>query len=144
MGQGRVFRRCGCRSPETGTMLGAGCPRLASSPRHGSWYLSVELPAVVGQRRRVRRGGYRTRAAAVEALEKLQAPRRPQEPGLTVGAWLQRWLDSRVSLRPSTVVAYQSHLRGYLLPHLGGVRLDELTVAEVRQVRRAGECAQAL
>ncbi len=61
MDRGSVFRRCGCRDQATGRLLGARCPRL-NSRRHGTWYFSVELPSVAGDRRRVRRGGFTAQA----------------------------------------------------------------------------------
>src|SRR6266487_4381718 len=126
-----VFKRCSCRNPATGRLLGAACPRLTSA-RHGSWYFSVELPAAAGARRRVRRGGFRSRAAAVAALEALRDRPAGHEPGLLTGAWLERWLASRVSLRASTRRSYAAHVRGYLIPYLGGIPLAQLTTADVQ------------
>jgi hypothetical protein len=73
MNQGSVYRRCGCRNENTGRLLGARCPGLRSAG-HGSWYFSAELPSAAGRRRRVRRGGFATRAAVVAALEALASP----------------------------------------------------------------------
>ena len=65
---GSTFKRCGCRDPRTGRQLGRRCPHLRKRG-HGSWYLAVELSAAPdGRRRRVRLGGYATRAAAQAAL----------------------------------------------------------------------------
>jgi len=133
MGHGSVFRRCGCRDESTGRLLGARCPRLRSA-RHGSWYFSADLPSAVGQRRRVRRGGYLTRAAAANALEALAGPAAAVAPGMTTGQWLERWLASRVSLRASTSRSYAAHVRGYLVPHLGGIPLVQLSAADVQQM----------
>lgn len=48
--------------------------------------------------------------------------------GTTLGEWLERWLEDRRSrIQPATYVNYRGHVRLYLLPGLGGVRLDELT-----------------
>jgi len=67
MDHGSVYRRCGCRDESTGRLLGARCPGLRSL-RHGRWYSSADLPSGTGQRRRVRRGGFATRAADPAAL----------------------------------------------------------------------------
>jgi hypothetical protein len=131
MGRHSVFKRCGCRDAATGRLLGAACPRLAST-RHGSWYFSAELPAATGARRRVRRGGFRTRAAAAAALEELRCHPAGPEPGLLTRTWLERWLVSRVSLRASTRRSYAAHIRGYLIPHLGGIPLAQLTPGDVQ------------
>jgi integrase len=133
MDHGSVFRRCGCRDQETGKLLGTRCTKLRSA-RHGSWYFSADLPSAAGQRRRVRRGGYATRAAAAAALEALAGPAAALAPGLTTREWLQRWLASRVSLRTSTSRSYAAHVRGYLVPHLGGIPLAELSSADVQQM----------
>jgi len=130
MNHGATYRRCGCRDTNTGRLLGARCPGLRS-PGHGSWYFSADLPSAAGERRRVRRGGFETRAAAVAALEELTAPPNP-EPGLTTGDWLVRWLASRVSLRASTARSYAAHVRGYLVPYLGAIPLAVLTPGEVQ------------
>jgi integrase len=52
--------------------------------------------------------------------------------GLRTGEWLERWLASRVSLRASTRRGYAAHVRGYLVPYLGGIPLAELSPADVQ------------
>jgi integrase len=131
MNHGSVFRRCGCRDEGTGRLLGARCPGL-SSRRHGTWYFSVELPSPSGDRRRVRRGGFASKPAAVAALEALSGAIPGPVQGLRVGEWLERWLASRVSLRDSTSRGYAAHVRRYLVPYLGGVPLAELSAADVQ------------
>jgi integrase len=106
------------------------CPGLRS-PGHGSWYFSADLPAAAGKRRRVRRGGFATRADAVAALDALGSPAGP-EAGLSTGEWLVRWLGSRVSLRASTSRSYAAHVRSYLVPYLGGIPLAALTPGDVQ------------
>jgi integrase len=126
-----VYRRCGCKDESTGRLLGARCPGLRDV-KHGSWYFSIDLPSAAGQRRRVRRGGFATRAAAVAAREALASPAVSPEPRLSTGEWLGRWLASRVSLRASTARSYAAHVRGYLLPYLGGIPLAALTAGDVQ------------
>jgi integrase len=131
MDHGSVFRRCGCRDPATGRLLGARCPELRSR-RHGTWYFSVELPSPARDRRRVRRGGFASRQAAAAALDALSGPGLGPELGLRTGEWLERWLASRVSLRVSTSRGYAAHVRGYLIPYLGGISLAEVSPADVQ------------
>jgi integrase len=52
----------------------------------------------------------------------------------TVGQFLQRWLDETVApnLAPLTHATYESHVRHYIEPALGGVRLDRLRVSDVQ------------
>ncbi len=52
--------------------------------------------------------------------------------GLKTAEWLERWLASRVSLRASTSRGYAAHVRGYLVPYLGGIALAELSPADVQ------------
>jgi integrase len=65
----------------------------------------------------------------------------------SVARWLQFWLGS-VQLRPSTVNSYRQHVCRYLIPVLGRLRLDELTVHRVQACfdllarRRAGTGAR--
>ena len=132
---GGVYRRCGCVDLATGRQYGRACPRLAAGGRHGSWYVRLELPAGLdGRRRRIRRGGYPSRAAAMAVLARLRAPR-PGDTGtriLTVGDWLAHWLVSRTATAPSTVRGYAAHVRLYLTPYLGEVLLGELSVTQVQ------------
>ncbi len=134
-GDGCVYRRCGCADPVTGRQLGGQCPRLAAGGRHGSWYVRLELPAGLdGRRRRIRRGGFPSRRAAVAVLARLQAPR-PGDAGgrvLTVGDWLAHWLISRTSPAASTIRGYAAHVRLYLAPYLGQVPLAELSAGQVQ------------
>jgi len=132
MGRGSVYRRCGCRDESSGKLLGARCPGLASAG-HGSWYFSAELPSSSGERRRVRRGGLASREEAVAALAALTSRVAP-EPGLTTGEWFRRWLASRVSLRASTRRSYGAHVRGYLVPYLGGIPLAALSAGDVQDM----------
>ena len=94
----------------------------------------MELPSPAGDRRRVRRGGFASRQAAVAALEALSGPALGPESGLQTGEWLERWLTSRVSLRASTSRGYAAHVRGYLVPYLGGIPLAELSPADVQEM----------
>ncbi len=131
MDHGSTYRRCGCREQATGRLLGTLCPGLSSS-LHGSWYFSADLPSASGKRRRVRRGGFATQEAAAAALEKLSSATGSPDPGLATEEWLWRWLEARVSLRASTSRSYAAHVRGYLVPYLGGMPLAALTAGDVQ------------
>jgi integrase len=129
-----LIKRCGCRDRRTGRQAGRNCP-LLSRPGHGSWYLTCELPAGPdGRRRRVRIGGYPTRAAAGAALARLRAPSGPSHSAAvwTTGQWLETWLASGQALRPSTRCGYRQHLDCYLIPAIGQVPLALLTAADLR------------
>jgi hypothetical protein len=91
------------------------------------------VATVGGRRERVRRGGYLTRrdaAAARDALLHRSAEDRGVE-AWTVARWLRYWLTTRTSIRPSTLRSYTEHVEQHLIPHLGRVRLGELTGRQV-------------
>jgi integrase len=131
MDYGSTYRRCGCRDQELGKLLGTQCQGL-SSPEHGSWYFTADLPSASGERRRVRKGGFPSQVEAIAALEKFSSVTGNVKPGLTTDEWLGRWLESRVSLRASTARSYAAHIQGYLTPYLGSIPLAALTAADVQ------------
>jgi integrase len=125
---GVIVKRCGCMQPGTRRRLGCRCPRLAERG-HGSWYFHCSITMMFGRRERVRRGGYPTRRAAEtardELLEQSRAERTTQT--WTVARWLRYWLSTKTGIRPSTRRSYTEHVERHLIPHLGRVRLGELT-----------------
>jgi hypothetical protein len=116
--------------PALGDRWGIHCPQLTRTG-HGSWYLTIELSTgPTGARRRLRRGGYRTRAQAQRALAGLRQPH-PADPRralLTTAQWLAHWLATRLRPRPATLRSYHPHL----VPHLGGILLRELCLDDVQ------------
>ena len=121
------------RVPRPGKGRAAGKPLpKRGRPGHGSWYLSLELPAGLDRhRRRIRRGGFRTRKAAEKALARRRMPADP-ESVLTTGEWLERWLEQRTGPRESTIRGYAAHVRLYLRPCLGHILLADLTGQHVQ------------
>jgi hypothetical protein len=117
MRRNHVYKRCSCRDLRTGRAVGVRCPRLRERG-HGSWYFSVELPAA--GLARVRRGGFRSRVAAEQARDYLLGTDTdPDRCAVTVGQWLDLWLQTR-SLGFSTHRIYAQHIRDYLIPYLVG------------------------
>jgi integrase len=82
---------------------------------------------------RVRRGGYPSRHAAETArndlLDRSKAERTTQT--WTTARWLRYWLTTKTSIRPSTLHSYTEHVERHLIPHLGRIRLGELTGRDV-------------
>ena len=118
--QGSGYSWCGCRDKDDGRRKGARCP-LCGQERHGSWYLSLELPtAPDGSRRRIRRGGFPSRQGAETALGRLHMPSSCDPDGmpLMVGHWLEHWPASPTAPRSSTLRGYAAHVRLYLTPCL--------------------------
>jgi hypothetical protein len=134
--KGSVYKRCGCRLDGTRKRLGRTCPGLRQRG-HGSWYYSLDVPPYPGnRRRRIRRGGFPSRTVAGEALRQLQSPC-PGDPTsrlLTMGQWLGIWLAGRVSLCPSTLRGYASHVKDYLQPHLGAIPLRDLDTCHLQRM----------
>ncbi|GGM09990.1 site-specific integrase [Micromonospora yangpuensis] len=75
MPDGSIFKRCGCRHPDTGKPLGNDCPKLRRANRswssdHGHWAYQLELPPTTdGGRRQLRRSSFPTRRAAADELD---------------------------------------------------------------------------
>ncbi len=55
----------------------------------------------------------------------------------TVGEYLVEWLAGKRSLRPSTLLAYSTHVRLYLIPHLGDIALADLCPLHIQVMYRA-------
>ncbi len=130
--QGTIFKRCGCRHPQTLRRLEAACPHLAERG-HGSWYFHCSVTTLWGRRERIRRGGYASRRAAQAARDELLQRSRQEctTQAWTVGRWLRYWLSTRTSIRPSTLRSYTEHVERHLIPYLGRIRLGELTGRDV-------------
>lgn len=58
-------------------------------------------------------------------------------PGPSVDQYLTSWLAGRQNLRPATRLVYELHLRRYLRPHLGHIRLAALTLEQVEAMYAA-------
>jgi len=59
-----------------------------------------------------------------------------EETTISVGEYLESWLQGKASLRASTRLSYRGHLYCYLIPHLGHYRLSELRAHHVEQMYR--------
>ncbi|MFI7110305.1 tyrosine-type recombinase/integrase [Nonomuraea sp. NPDC050227] len=128
----QVSRRCGCVDAETGRQRGVTCPRLPADDDHGSWYFAVQIRGLDGQRQRIRQGGYTDPEEAQAAGRALAAADHDGAgAGCTLGQWLARWLATKNALRPSTRQGYATHIRLYLDPRLGKIRLHKLTSRDV-------------
>ncbi|AEF57220.1 tyrosine integrase [Mycobacterium phage Winky] len=86
----------------------------------------------------------KSKAVAVAKLNKLRADVLAGNVGTTpgkvktVGEWLDYWLTvKKREVRPKSYKSYESTARLYLKPHIGHIRLDKLTVAQVRSMLSA-------
>lgn len=50
------------------------------------------------------------------------------------GEWLEEWLAAAKNLRLGTVRSYAAHIRLYYQPHIGHIRIDRLSVADIASV----------
>lgn len=128
--KGSVFKRCKCQAPKDCKKKGCG-----------SWYYAVDLGFDAnGKRRLERRGGFRTKTEAQDACDRVASKVRDRtyadDEGLTVSEWLEEWLTERIKnkkIRPGTYTLYEGHIRSYLKPRLGRIRLRDLRVSQVQR-----------
>lgn len=133
MRRGQVFRRCRCgaRVPER------RCPKCGSESF--SWTFVVDVAPEGGQRRQIKRGGFATKAEALEKMSELQKEKADGtfvEPSkLTLNAYLRSWLAGvKADVRGSTWVSYETAMRLHVGPRLGEVPLQQLTRNQVKGI----------
>lgn len=139
--KGSVMKRCTCPVQRNGRGQRVACKR-----DHGSWsYVLDTGRGPDGKRRQEKRGGFRTRddaeAALAAAARAVADGQHAHDGGTTVGEWLDDWLADKVAagLRPTTRRSYDQHVRDYLRPHLGHLRLRDLRPPHVAaMVRKLG------
>lgn len=130
---GSVYKRCPC-TKKHGRKQIKNCRK-----DHGTWYFTHEVPTYDG-RKRIRRGGYRTKEAAEQALAESLA--RCAQRGVAVerdmsgrrqllADYLKGWLDGKPDIKPATRFSYADHISRFLIPHLGHLRLEDLAVSHI-------------
>lgn len=115
------------------------CPRsedgsIAPHRCRNSWRYVLEYGRDgSGRRLQKTKAGFPTRAAAQEALQ--EVVRRlgvgATVHTLTVGQYLEDWLQGKHALKPKTAALYRDLAHNYLVPHLGHIRLLELRAAQL-------------
>jgi integrase len=106
------------------------------------WSYVVDLPRGADGRRRQRtKGGFATRKLAEAALAELVVDTErgtavdPQRQ--TLAEYLTEWLaDVEGSLRPSTVRLYRTAVQSWIVPRIGGVRLQDLSPQHLQRLYR--------
>ncbi|ROP30930.1 site-specific integrase [Couchioplanes caeruleus] len=133
--RGSVFKRCQCRDDNGKRIKNCRKP-------HGSWSYTVDAgtdPAT-GKRRQTTRGGYKTKTEAEDALTeelgKLNAGTWTDDRRMTLGKWLDQWVESLIAAKksPNTIKNYRGHIRDAWKPHLGHVLLRDLRRSHIEQV----------
>ncbi|WP_327074401.1 site-specific integrase [Kitasatospora purpeofusca] len=150
---GTVLRRCTCREPvrdEAGRPvldahgkpksreLGSRCPKLKGKKAHGTWGYYLPLPpGPDGKPNRDRRFGFEDKDKAEAALAEVIGKSTRAEVidhRTTVAQFLNKWLEGKKKLEPTTVASYASHIRLYLIPALGHIKLEDLTAQPIRDM----------
>jgi len=110
----------------------------------GRWAFVVDTtPPGAARRRQVRKRGFATKRVAQEALTatlaEVQSGGFVAPERVTVGEYLQRWLDglTTVGLRPSTIDGYRWLIARYLPEDLGAVRLQDLGAVDLDRLYSA-------
>ncbi len=139
--RGSVLKRCACRDPQTGKQLGRRCPNLARSD-HGAWWFIHDVPpGANGRRRRTPIGPFSSETDAESALAtslaEMHGGNRPDDTELTVARYLDEWIAGKASLASTTRNSYEEHIRLYLKPGLGHLRLTKLRDHHVEQLYAA-------
>jgi integrase len=139
----QLFKRCGCTEIVDGKrrQLGGKCPKLRRAdgtwnPRHGTWTYAMEGPGKGGKRKPIVRGGFDTAKEAQQALDEARARLKHGivvNDRMTVGRYLDEWLAAKGDIRPSTLRGYQQHIKKYLRPGLGHLRLAEVRLVHVAE-----------
>jgi integrase len=93
-----------------------------------------------GKRQQHTKGGFRTQGAAQRHLNGMmpqvdQGAGRPDRK-MTVEQLLVEWMAAKGSegIRPSTLGMYKNVVDGWLVPHIGGLRLDQLNATRAAQL----------
>lgn len=102
---------------EAGKLLGIGRSKCYELAKNGQFPVPVL------------RFGEHLRVRTVHVVKLLAGE--PVGSSMTVGEWLTRWVSGRRKIQPSTLRSYEGHIRLYLIPGLGHLMLDELSVAHL-------------
>ncbi len=133
--RGSVTKRCSC--PVEYDTRGR---RKSCRKPHGSWSFVADMgiDPQTGKRRQVRKSGFRTSEEAETELANFLADvNRGQvahDKRQTVQQYLESWLEAKRAvgkIRPTTLRSYEQHVKAYLVPHLGRLRLGDLTSQHV-------------
>lgn len=155
--RGTTGQRCACptRKDATGKIAkdDKGNSVRDHSPRcRPSWFYCFDArPGADGKRRQVTKSGFSTKkeaqAALTTAMEAESKGLRVDTGKLTVAAYLDEWLAGKVAVRANTRRSYEGHIRNYLKPAFGGLRLSQIRHGDVSRLfadlSKAGDLSPA-
>lgn len=147
MTDGHLYKRCGCRHPQTRKPLGNACPKLRRpggtwSSDHGLWYCQLELPRHLdGRRRQLRCGGYPSHRDAAGQLDHARAllalPGRDRGSRIEIADLIQAAVKARQPLpdvdtirhrlRAEVPLAAAPTVAAYLTEWVAGIQVQETT-----------------
>ena len=110
---------------------------MSAYRRGKSWAVLIDLGrGPDAKRRRHYEGGFPTKREARKAEAELRARLHRgtfvDRSKVTVGEWLEEWLQTRRDqVEPTTWQSYAGNVRNHLVPALGECRLQDLTAAEL-------------
>lgn len=103
-----------------------------------TWTFEIALRGDDGRRRFVTKGGFATKGDAQRALtaalsDQVERPGIPTKPSaMPLGDFIRaEWLPALHHLKSTTVENYSELARAYVAPHIGGVRLCDLTPGRI-------------
>ncbi|UPK64654.1 site-specific integrase [Rhodococcus pyridinivorans] len=92
-----------------------------------------------GTPRRVQKRGYTTKKAAKDALRGIlqDISKGTYQPPTkhTVATWLDHWIETK-RLRPGTLASYRRTIDNHVKPHVGAVKLQDLTPTRLDRLYR--------
>jgi len=108
-----------------------------------SYVVKVRDPRT-GQKKNRWVGGFETRTAAKNARDDARADANKgtavPSTRITVREYLEKWLESHsTQIKPTTLVSYRMHVDRYIVPRIGGERLQQLTPLMIGQLYAALE-----
>jgi integrase len=108
--------------------------------RGATWTAYWFVTSPDGERQQRSKGGHRTKTEAqahlTEQLAHLQQGSYVEPSRITVAQYLREdWLPTQATrLKPSTLKGYTDIVEGRIVPHLGGIRLAQLTGGQIARM----------
>ncbi len=105
----------------------------------GNWHAVIDLPRKADGKRRQKTSTYDTRREANAWLARINqelSAGEDYDTTIKVDQYLTEWLAGKQALRPSTRLAYQSHINQHLVPHLGHLKLADLRAHHIEGMYR--------
>lgn len=139
MRRGSVYRLCSQDRCRAKVPPGARtCPRCGGESL--AWAFKVDSAVPGATRRQRQRSGFKTKADATEALNRLQAGvvdgTHVERSRRTLGVFLLDWLAAKANLRPNTRRDYSTGIVNHINPRLGDVPLQAVDRLQVRALYR--------